>query len=172
MAERVDDAPVLDLGAVAGRDQLPLDPDLVPRRAPTRRDAALLAVIGVGGALGALGREGMTLLMPGGADRFPWAILAVNSSGSALLGLVLALTIERFPRGRLARPLLGTGVLGGYTTFSTYVVQTDQLAAAGHGARAALYALATLFGGLLACLAGLLAARLVIRLEHWLGDER
>ncbi|NJQ03549.1 CrcB family protein [Streptomyces sp. PLAI1-29] len=84
--------------------------------------AGTLAVVAVGGALGGCARYGLTLAWPVARDAGPWPVLAVNAAGSALIGVVMVLLAERpgADRRPLLRPFLGTGVLGGFTTFSTY----------------------------------------------------
>ncbi|MDF3049128.1 MAG: hypothetical protein K0R87_766 [Pseudonocardia sp.] len=69
--------------------------------------------------------------MPHAADGWPWSTLLVNISGCLLIGVLMVLVTERFRAHPLARPLLGIGVLGGYTTFSTYAV--DAVVAADSG---------------------------------------
>jgi len=75
----------------------------------------LLALVSLGGVLGSLARYGLAVAAPGRATT-----LAVNVVGSFALGVLVA----RRPDGRWSRPFLGTGVLGGFTTFSTFAVQT------------------------------------------------
>ena len=77
--------------------------------------------VAVGGALGSLGRVGVGLAVPS-VGAWPLATAAVNVSGALLLGVLLAATED--PRWRAA---LGTGVLGAWTTFSTFAVELDQL---------------------------------------------
>ncbi|MBA2446320.1 MAG: CrcB family protein [Nocardioidaceae bacterium] len=90
-----------------------------------------LAVIAVGGMLGALVRLGIDVAFPVGWDRWPWPTLAINVVGS---GLMAALLLGRWEpvRHPLAILGIGTGALGGFTTFSTYAVQADRLLATGH----------------------------------------
>jgi CrcB protein len=69
--------------------------------------------------------------------------MVVNVSGCALMGALMIAITELWVGHRLLRPMLGTGVLGGYTTFSTFAGDVDDLAAAGRLARALLYLLTT-----------------------------
>ncbi len=154
---------------------LPIDPDLAPddpgepsvdrvaspgtRVHPTRARPAVLAAIALGGALGAPARYGVARLVPVRSGSFPWATFLTNVSGSFALGLLLVLILERFPPTRYLRPFVATGFLGAYTTFSTFMVETDQLVSGGHGATAAGYVLASLVCGLGAVWAGLAAGR-------------
>jgi CrcB protein len=103
----------------------------------------VLGAIAVGGVLGAEARYGLGVAWPHLAGNVPWATLVINVSGCVLIGVLMVLITERGPVHPLLRPLLGVGVLGGYTTFSTYAVDAVQLVAAGRMASAAGYVLAT-----------------------------
>lgn len=98
----------------------------------SRLPAALL--VAVGGALGSLARWGVGQTMPDA-----WAVLAVNLGGCLLLGLLTGWLFEGRPRLRL---LLGVGVLGGFTTFSTHLLAAQPMAPV----PAAGYVVATLVG--------------------------
>ena len=128
----------------------------MPREGPSPfSDARLLIAVSVGGALGALARYGLGVAFPHKPGEFPWATFGVNASGCLLIGIVAVLIASRPGAHRLARPFLVTGVLGGYTTFSTYVVDI-QRALAAHAPRTALaYAGATLAIALAAAWAGM-----------------
>jgi CrcB protein len=84
-------------------------------------------------------------------------------SGCLLIGVLVVLVTEVWAAHRLLRPFLGTGLLGGYTTFSTYVVDARQIVAAGAPATAAAYLAGTLAAALLATYLGVLAARALTR---------
>ena len=96
----------------------------------------------VGGALGSVSRWGLTLLIPA-----PWGVWLVNLIGCALLSFLLH---PSAPLSSDTRLLLGTGVMGGFTTYSTFNHHVLTLLLAGQPGRAAWLAAAT-FG---ACLAG------------------
>ncbi|MGY5884996.1 fluoride efflux transporter CrcB [Modestobacter lacusdianchii] len=117
------------------------------------------AAAALGGAVGALGRWGVAEALPSPAGGWPWATLLVNLTGCLLLGLLLAVLAARRPDSPWLRPLLGTGVLGGYTTFSTFAVETVRLAEAGAWATAAGYVLASVLGGVLAAAGGVALGR-------------
>lgn len=122
------------------------------------------AVIGylaaaVGGALGALGRWGVSEALPHDPGGWPWATLLVNLSGCLALGLLIGLVLARSPGSPWLRPFLGTGVLGGFTTFSAFAVETVQLTDAGRPLVAAAYVLVSVAGGVAASALGLLAGR-------------
>jgi fluoride exporter len=112
-------------------------------------------VIGAGGAIGALARAGISAAVPrADAAAFPTGTLVINASGSFLLGVLVAIAAQRAVPASLV-PALGTGVLGAYTTFSTFAVESIDLARAGSPGRAAAYVAASLIAGLAAALAGL-----------------
>ena len=97
---------------------------------------------------------------PGG---WPWATLLVNLTGCLLVGVLLAVLLSRFPASNWARPFLAVGVLGGYTTFSTFAVDAVRLSEAGAWLTAAGYLLASVLGGVACVVLGLVGARAVLR---------
>ncbi|WP_141003549.1 fluoride efflux transporter FluC [Nocardioides humi] len=156
----------------AGRAQAgvePIDPD-VDLQAPGQRfelaaHRATLAVIALGGMLGAMARHRLELAWPMEASGFPWATFATNVAGSFLLGALMVVVQETRAAHPLLRPFAGVGVLGGFTTFSTYAVQgRDLLAgAAPHPGTALAYLFGSVVAALVAVAAGLALARLVVR---------
>jgi len=104
----------------------------------------VLAAIAVGGVLGAESRYGMQVAIPPGDSGFPWSTLLVNLSGCLLIGVLMAVLAGLAAPHRLLRPFLGVGVLGGYTTFSTFVVDVEHLVVADRPGAAGSYLLATL----------------------------
>lgn len=145
-----------------------VDPDVdlrVPadRSELTAHPATVLGAIAAGGVLGALARAGVQAALPHTPTGFPWSTFAVNVTGCLLIGALMAV-LGRRRVGPLIRPFLGVGVLGGFTTFSAYVVDVHQALAAGATGIAVGYLAATLVGGLLAVVAGdALATRLLDR---------
>jgi CrcB protein len=143
---------------------LPIDPDIevesrLTRSAlPTIDPRIVLAVFG-GGIFGGLARYGIGRLVPPSAEGYPWDIFAINLAGAFALALLLVIVLEVLPPTRYLRPALGTGFLGAFTTFSSLTAAADQLAAHGHASLAALYVIASLVGGLVATLLGLLSGR-------------
>lgn len=138
---------------------LPLDPDVDLRDPPQRAElaashGAILAVIAAGGAVGALGRYGLTLCWPTPAGGFPWAVFVINVSGSFLLGVLMVVITELRPAHPLARPFLGVGVLGGFTTFSTYTNEIRALLEPDSALIGAAYLVSTLFAAVAACALG------------------
>lgn len=120
-------------------------------------------VVALGGALGALARWAVGEALPASPAGWPWPTLAVNLTGCLLIGVLLAVLLERFRTATLLRPFLATGVLGGFTTYSTFAVDVVRLADAGAWAVAAGYVVASVLGGLLAVVAGLVLGRTAVR---------
>lgn len=146
---------------LAGAAQADVDPDLEPAamddhdravvggpfatasrsRAAVGRPA--LAVISAGGVAGALARYGLSEAFPHAAEGFAWATFGINVSGCLLIG-----------------------VLGGYTTFSTYIVDIQQLLVAGAARTALAYLAGTLVAALTAVYAGIIGTRWAVRRIH------
>jgi fluoride exporter len=121
--------------------------------------AADLVAIAVGGGLGSVARYLLSAAFPAGRG-FPWAIFAVNVSGCFLLGLLVVYLLEVWPPRRFLRPFLAIGLLGGYTTFSTYAAGVMTLLTGSAPALADAYALSSVLAALVAVWAGIRAARL------------
>ncbi|MGW4159098.1 FluC/FEX family fluoride channel [Streptomyces sp. NPDC004788] len=129
-----------------------------------RAQLPVVGVVAAGGALGAVARYAAILAWPTPAGAFPWTILAVNAVGCAVLGVVMVLATETVsPPHPLLRPFLGTGVCGGFTTFSTYALDSQRLLAAGDVARGTIYLAATALTALAAVAAAVLATRAAVR---------
>ncbi|MFF5784157.1 fluoride efflux transporter CrcB [Streptomyces sp. NPDC012693] len=127
-----------------------------------RAELPVVGAVAAGGALGATARYGTALLWPTPEGAFPWTTFTVNASGCALLGVLMVLLTEpRADPHPLLRPFLGTGLCGGFTTFSTYCLDTERLLSAGDPARGLLYLGVTLVTALVAVWAGFTAARAV-----------
>ncbi len=129
---------------------------------PRREFVASVAAIAVGGAAGALTRFEIGQLWPDdqlAAGGFPWTTLCINASGCLVLGALVAMLDRLTSPHPLVRPLIGTGFLGGFTTFSTQAAQAQQLIVDGHGWVALRYLAATLAVGLIAIRIGMLAIR-------------
>ncbi|MGU3499500.1 fluoride efflux transporter CrcB [Mycobacterium sp. C31M] len=117
-------------------------------------DRREVAAVFIGGGIGTLARAGLTHLLAVPPGHWPWATFTVNIVGAALLGVVAA----RLPGPGYPRALLGTGLCGGLTTFSTMQVETVLMLEHGHYGLAAGYAVASVGLGLLAAYAGTKAA--------------
>lgn len=105
-----------------------------------------LLIVGVGGAVGAAGRWGVGELIPGSDGGFPWATFIVNVVGCLAIGLATRWLV----RGSDAWLGAVVGVLGGFTTFSTFAVETRGLLDGGRGGTALVYVGASLIVGLVA----------------------
>lgn len=148
-------------------------PDTAERRRAV--DSHAVAVISVGGGLGSVARYGVGRLWPVPAGSFPVSTLAINVLGSLLLGMLVVAVTEVWRPHRLIRPALGTGVLGGFTTFSTFAAEDRALLGDGRLATAAGYLAASVIIGVLAAAAGMtlvrrLEPRLRIATSHELVD--
>lgn len=98
-------------------------------------------------------------MWPAAAGQFPFATFAINVSGSALIGVLMVVIVEVGFTHRLARPFLGTGVLGGFTTFSTYAVGVQRLVVDGATLVGLGYLVLTPLTALVAVWAGTVLAR-------------
>ncbi len=121
----------------------------------------VLVAIALGGMIGATARYKLATWITVPPGTFPWATFWTNLSGSFVLGFLLVLLIERFPPTRYARAFAGTGVLGAYTTFSTFSVETDVLIKDGHVGIAIVYVVASLVAGITLAWLGIVLARRV-----------
>ncbi|MFZ8925567.1 MAG: fluoride efflux transporter FluC [Candidatus Nanopelagicales bacterium] len=117
--------------------------------------------VALGGALGALGRHGVDLVTQALGLASPWATLVVNVAGCLAMGLLVAAILADPGRHPLWRPLVGIGLLGGFTTFSAFAGDAVTLVDDGQGVAAAAYIVARLVGGLAA-----------VRLGVALGEHR
>lgn len=125
-----------------------IDPDVdladARQAAETRpREWDLLLAIAAGGVVGAESRYGLGLLVGRHPGAFPLGTLAVNVLGCLLIGALTATLAATDRSPRLARPFLGVGVLGGFTTFSTFAVDTVGLLHAGSVLLAGVYVVST-----------------------------
>lgn len=177
-----------DLGVT---DQLPLDPDVDatedarhrpgasagpfepsrPRRWPRLEPRVLLAIF-AGGLGGGLARYAVTGAWPTRAHAFPWATFVGNTAGAFALALLLVVLAELSAPHRYVRPLLGTGFLGAFTTFSSVVAAADQLVVHGHARTAAIYLSGSLLAALGAASFGLLMGRAIGAARHRHTDDR
>lgn len=124
-----------------------------------RRRGDVVAVIAAGGALGSLARWALGEAFPHGDGEVAWGTVLANLSGAFLLGVLMVFVLDVWRANRYVRPFLGVGVLGGYTTFSTYMLDTRDLLASGELAAAFGYLFGTLLAGLLAVWLGVAVAR-------------
>jgi CrcB protein len=175
---RDDEQPASDAPRSEGTTKLPVDSDVsvgssergrsqslpfreLARRALVRRWDILL-VIAAGGALGSVARWGLGEALATSRGRFPWATFIENVTGGLALGALMVFVIDVWPPSRYVRPFLGVGVLGGFTTFSTYMLDTRALVVAHQAPLAAVYLFGTLAAGIASVWLGIAAARLLI----------
>lgn len=127
------------------------------------RDADLLPLIALGGAIGSAARWGLGEALPG--DGLAWGTLSANVLGSMLLGALLTVVLERAPQARRVRAFAGVGLLGGFTTFSTAMLDTHGLVADARLPLAMLEVGVGLTASLLAVVAGVLVTRRLLGAE-------
>ena len=109
----------------------------------------LAATVAAGGALGSAARYGLAQAWPTPPQGFPWATFVTNVVGCLAIGLLLG--VHRSPA---VRAFVGTGLLGGFTTFSTYAVESDGLRRADQPLLAVGYAAGTVLTALCAAWLG------------------
>ncbi len=144
---------------------LPVDPDSLAEpdtsavREPIPWD--VVAAIAAGGAVGGLARHSLNVLVAAAAPQaaYPWSTYLENVVGSFLLAVFVVLIVDVWPPRRYLRPFLVVGVLGGFTTFSTFANDGVRLLEAGEGLLAGLYLVGTVLTCLLATWVGLVIAR-------------
>lgn len=127
--------------------------------------------VAAGGAVGATLRWWASDAWPAAPGTFPVTTFAINISGCLAIGILMVL-VEQVLVGRVyVRPLLGVGLLGGFTTFSTFAVETRMLLAE-HPAIGLLYFLATPAAAILAAIAGASVATAGLRARSSLATRR
>jgi CrcB protein len=117
--------------------------------------------VGFGGAIGAASRYLLSGWINNWFGPSPFAIFVVNISGAFLIGFISTLTQDRFIVDPYHRAFMTTGILGGYTTFSTWSWETMQLVQTGDYGRAVANGLGSLIAGLVAVYLGIVLARIV-----------
>lgn len=135
---------------------------------PMHLRPAMVGWVFLGGAVGSLFRGMLATFAPTVSGQWPWATLTVNLTGALLLGALLeVLSVSNLP-GRLRAPLqlgLGTGLLGGYTTYSTFAVDALTMSGVNGPWPALAYVFSTVVGGFLAAFCATIAVR-------WLTTRR
>lgn len=119
-----------------------------------------LVLVAAGGAIGALGRYGLGRAFPVASGTFPTTTFAINVAGAFALAFVLARLVRRGTPDHWLRLLVGVGVLGAFTTFSTMATELALLWRDGDPTLALGYATASVAAGIAAVLAGLACAGL------------
>lgn len=155
-------------------DGLPIDPDAVsaastspvgPDRPAHLRPDCIGAVF-IGGCAGVAAREALIVLFPTGG--VPWTVFAINIIGAFLLGVLLEALTRRGPdvgRRRMIRMLLGTGFMGGFTTYSALATDTADLLSSGSPGAGAAYGVGTVLVGAVATWTGIAAGALTHRTQ-------
>lgn len=123
----------------------------------------MLLAIAAGGALGAVSRHlvGAQILRALGPG-FPYGTMFVNVLGSMLMGLMITAFAVKFETSNELRGFLTVGLLGGFTTFSTYSLEAALLIERGDWTGAALYAFGSMALGLVALFSGIWLGRVLI----------
>ncbi|MGW3911705.1 fluoride efflux transporter CrcB [Streptomyces sp. NPDC005070] len=141
-----------------GESGAPVRPPARPP-SPWHGQGPVVAAVSLGGSMGAAARYGAGLLWPTPDGTFPWTTFTINVVGCAVIGVLMVLVTDVRSVHRLARPFFGTGVLGGFTTFSTYAVDIRELVGTGHPGTGLGYLAATLCAALAAVWLGTTATR-------------
>ncbi len=149
-------------------DPRPIDSDVdvhVPaqRAELARSHGRVLLVVALGGGLGALARYGIGRLLPTTPGHFPYGTFLINVLGCALIGVLMVLVTEAYSSNPLLRPFFGTGILGGFTTFSTYTNEFRGLLRPGTVPLAVAYLAGTLVCALLAVSLATWLTRRIVR---------
>ena len=118
-------------------------------------DAGLLGAVAAGGVLGSLSRYAVGLALPHVSGAFAWSTFLVNVTGSLAMGVLVVWVLSMTQPHPWLRPFLGVGVLGGWTTFSSYALDIHAMVQAGQGLVAAAYLVGSLVVGLVAVGLGL-----------------
>lgn len=145
-----------------------VDPDVdlhdVRQRRETRpRQWDLILAAAAGGILGAEARYGLGLAVAHQPPQFPWSTVIINASGCLFIGALMVVLLELTSPHRLVRPFLGVGVLGGYTTYSTFAVDVQRLVVAHRPVIALSYVVTTVLACALAVWLSTIATQTVGR---------
>ncbi|MCP2341326.1 fluoride efflux transporter FluC [Actinomadura rupiterrae] len=146
--------------------RLPVDSDVELRVPEQRRELArapwtTLGAISAGGMIGALARYGLGAAFPHDPGAFDWATFGINVSGCLLIGVLMVMITQVLRPHPLLRPFLGVGVLGGFTTFSTALVEVQKSVEDGSSGTALAYLAATLVAALAAVWTGVRLTRAI-----------
>ncbi|WP_025273232.1 fluoride efflux transporter FluC [Haloglycomyces albus] len=118
-----------------------------------------LAAVSLGGVGGALARYGLTRAFPSAPDQFDLGIFLANAVGGFLIGVVMVVAVELKPGGAYLRPFVGVGFLGGFTSFSAYILDIGAAVDSGERGLALLFAFVSLAVALSAAAGGMYLTR-------------
>ena len=138
-----------------------VDPSVPARRRQRALEPAILVAVAAGGILGAEARYALSRWFPPEHGAWPASTWWINVGGSLALGALMVVLTELTSPHRLLRPLLGVGVLGGFTTFSTAMVEARGLLSDGTPALALTYLVGTPAAALVAVILGSVGMRVV-----------
>lgn len=121
-------------------------------------------IVFLGGGLGTMARYGVGVLTLrlGGGGGFPWGTFAINVTGSFAMGVIAEYFALKSGLSQPMRLFLTTGFLGGYTTFSTFSLETGLLYERGDFGAALAYGIGSVVVGIAALFAGLALVRLLV----------
>ena len=119
-----------------------------------KRLLRILGLVALGGVIGAVARALIEAAWPHNPDTIGWATLIINVTGCLFIGALLGAIGRYRPEQELIRPFLGVGVLGGYTTFSTHIVEVLQMIEHGRPELGFAYLALQLVSGIIAVAAG------------------
>ena len=119
----------------------------------------VVLAVGVGGGLGALARYYIASAIQSVGSAFPWGIFVVNISGGLMMGLIVEASALKLNLSPDLRAFLTVGILGGYTTFSTFSLDSALLLQKGQYMQAAAYMIGSVVLSILALFAGLWIVR-------------
>ncbi len=142
-----------------------------PEPVPSRE---LYRLVAIGGVIGAVARFLLSVVLPHGGTAWPWATFVANILGCLVIGYFATWLLQNLPpisvsaQAARIRAFVVTGVLGGFTTFSSFAVETHAMAAGGRRFMALLYVVLSMVIGLLAVWLG---SRLVYRTPEALEED-
>lgn len=118
-------------------------------------------LVALGGGLGAAGRYGVSLAAPARVGEWPFATFTINVLGSLLIGILGGWLATKGEASEQLRLLLGVGILGGFTTFSAFSLETMRMIERNDWLGASTYSIGSVLAGLAAVAIGLLTAKRV-----------
>ncbi len=136
----------------------------LPPQSVVEHIAPSAVLVAVGAAAGTFLRASIGQAFPAPEGTWPWATFWINIAGSLILGAFLGSIALRDASGwtRIVRLCVGSGAIGGFTSYSTFILEIDQLVGVGEVPIAATYALASVVMGIAASAAGLAAAASIV----------